>query len=80
MLNGTGTTWDVAKVMVLNDISKVRSREKNYRRLLIRRVDRCKPSEGILQLEQLWEIFVVGILQSFNESWFLHGYVLSTIR
>ncbi len=63
MLNGTGTTWDVAKVMVLNDISKVRSREKNYRRLLIGRVDRGKPSEGILQLEQLWEIFVVGIMQ-----------------
>ncbi|MCJ8306650.1 MAG: hypothetical protein HRU07_06325 [Nitrosopumilus sp.] len=50
MLNGTGTTWDMAKVMVLNDISKVRSREKNYRRLLIGRVDRGKSSEGILQL------------------------------
>ena len=63
MLNGTGTTWDMVKVMVLNDISKVRRREKNYRRLLIEQVDRGKPSEGILQLEQLWEIFVVGIMQ-----------------
>jgi hypothetical protein len=35
MLNGTGTTWDMVKVMVLNDISKVRRREKNYRRLVI---------------------------------------------
>jgi hypothetical protein len=50
MLNGTGTTWDMAKVTILNDISKLRSREKNYRRLLIGRVDRGKPSEGILQL------------------------------
>ena len=50
MLNGTGTTWDMAKVMDPNDISKVRTREKNYRRLLIGRVDRGKSSEGILQL------------------------------
>jgi len=50
MQNGTGTTWDMAKVVVLNDISKVRTREKNYRRLLIGRVDRGKSSEGILQL------------------------------
>ena len=50
MLSGTGTTWDLAKVMVLNDISKVRTREKNYRRLLLGRVDRGKSSDGILQL------------------------------
>ena len=50
MLNGTGTTWDMAKVMDPNDISKLRTREKNYRRLLIGRVDRGKSSEGILQL------------------------------
>ncbi len=50
MLSGTGTTWDLAKVMILNDISKVRTREKNYRRLLIGRVDRGKSSKGILQL------------------------------
>jgi len=50
MLSGTGTTWDLAKVMILNDISKVRTREKNYRRLLLGRVDRGKSSEGILQL------------------------------
>jgi hypothetical protein len=40
MLSGTGTTWDMAKVMVLNDILRIRTREKNYRRLLIGRVDR----------------------------------------
>jgi len=50
MLTGTGTTWDLAKIMVLNDMSKVRTREKNYRRLLIGRVDRGQSSEGILQL------------------------------
>ena len=50
MLNGTATTWDLAKVIVLNDIAKVRTKEKNYRRLLIGRVDRGKSSEGILQL------------------------------
>jgi len=50
MLTGTGTTWDIAKVMVLNDMSKIRTREKNYRRLLIGRVDRGQSSEGILQL------------------------------
>ncbi len=50
MLSGTGTTWDLAKVMILNDISKVRTREKNYRRLLLGRVDRGKSSDGILQL------------------------------
>jgi len=50
MLGGTGTTWDMAKVMTPTDISKVRTREKNYRRLLIGRVDRGKSSEGILQL------------------------------
>lgn len=50
MLNGTGTTWDMAKLMTLNNNSNVRTREKNYRRLLIGRVDRGKSSEGILQL------------------------------
>jgi len=50
MLNGTGTTWDMAKVKDLSDISKVRTREKNFRRLLIGRVDRGKSSVGILQL------------------------------
>ena len=43
---GTGTTWDIAKVMVLNDMSKIRTREKNYRRLLIGRVDRGKRRAG----------------------------------
>jgi len=50
MLTGTGTTWDIAKVMVLNDMSKIRTREKNYRRLLIGRVDRGQSSEGLMQL------------------------------
>ena len=47
---GTGTTWDIAKVVVLSDMEKIRTREKNYRRLLVGRVDRGQSSEGILQL------------------------------
>jgi len=50
MLIGTATTWDLAKVVVLSDIDKIRTREKNYRRLLVGRVDRGQSSEGLLQL------------------------------
>ena len=49
MLNGSGTTWNMAKNKTPNEISNVRTSEKNYRRLLIGRVDRGKQSDGILQ-------------------------------
>lgn len=50
MLTGSGTTWDMAKTVMLNDVAKTRTREKEYRRLLIGRVDRGRHSEGVLQL------------------------------
>ncbi len=49
-LNGTLTTWDMAKIRFPNDISKIRTKEKEYRRLLIGRKDRGKQSDGILQV------------------------------
>ena len=44
------TTWDLAKVSISNDISKLREREKIYRRLLVGRKDKGKHSDGILNL------------------------------
>lgn len=44
------TTWDFAKISIPNDISKLREREKTYRRLLVGRKDKGKHSDGILDL------------------------------
>lgn len=44
------TIWDMAKVKFANDTSKLRYREKKYRRLLVGREDRGKHSAGILEL------------------------------
>jgi hypothetical protein len=49
--NESMTTWDLAKISIPNDISKLREREKIYRRLLIGRKDKGKYSDGILNLE-----------------------------
>ncbi len=48
--NGAITTWDMAKIRFPSDVSKLRDREKKYRRLLMGRTDRGKHSEGILEL------------------------------
>ena len=48
--NESMTTWDLAKISIPNDISKLREREKIYRRLLIGRTDNGKHSDGILDL------------------------------
>ena len=48
--NKSMTTWDLAKISVPNDISKLREREKVYRRLLVGRKDKGKHSDGILDL------------------------------
>lgn len=48
--NESMTTWDLAKISIPNDISKLREREKIYRRLLIGRKDKGKHSDGILHL------------------------------
>ncbi|KAF6242111.1 hypothetical protein C6988_09920 [Nitrosopumilus sp. b1] len=49
-INGTCTTWDMAKIRFHNDISTIRTKEKEFRRLLIGRTDRGKHSAGILEL------------------------------
>ena len=49
-LYGSCSTWEIAKIRFHNDISSIRSKEKEYRRLLIGRVDRGKYSEGVLDL------------------------------
>jgi len=49
-LEGPLTTWDMARVRFANDISKIRTKEKEYRRLLIGRTDRGRHSDGIVDL------------------------------
>jgi len=49
-LEGTSTTWQVAKIHLANDISALRTREKEYRRLLVGREDRGKHYPGLLEL------------------------------
>ena len=46
---GASTTWEMTKRKFPNDNSKVREKEKEYRRLLIGRTDRGKHSSGILE-------------------------------
>ncbi len=48
--NESMTTWDLAKISIPNDITKLREREKVYRRLLIGRKDKGIHSNGILDL------------------------------
>jgi hypothetical protein len=48
--NGICTTWEMAKIRFHNDVSAIRTKEKEYRRLLIGRIDRGKHSEGVLDL------------------------------
>ena len=48
--NESMTTWDLAKISIPNDVSKLREREKVYRRLLVGRKDKGKHSDGILNL------------------------------
>ncbi|MGI9566510.1 MAG: hypothetical protein ACR2LL_05795 [Nitrosopumilus sp.] len=49
-LNGTSTTWDMAKTRFHNDVSAIRTKEKEYRRLLVGRTDRGKHSAGVLDI------------------------------
>ncbi len=49
-LKGELTTWEMAKIRFANDFAKVRTKEKEYRRLLIGRKDRGKKSPGLLDL------------------------------
>jgi hypothetical protein len=49
-LYGPMTTWEMAQVKFATDNHKIRTKEKEYRRLLVGRTDRGKHSEGILDL------------------------------
>ena len=49
-LQGTKTTWQLAKVRLADDISALRTKEKEYRRLLVGREDRVKHYRGLLEL------------------------------
>lgn len=49
-LHGPLTTWGMAKVVVHNDTSGIRTKEKEYRRLLKGRKDRGKHSPGVLDV------------------------------
>jgi len=49
-LNGPLTTWGMAKIALHNDTVSIRTREKEYRRLLKGRKDREKYSPGILDV------------------------------
>jgi hypothetical protein len=48
-LNGTLTTWGMAKSH-LNDTNSIRSKEKDYRRLLVGRMARGKRTPGLLEI------------------------------
>lgn len=49
-LNGPMTTWAMAKTIYVDDTSNIRTKEKEYRRLLKGRKDRGKHSPGVLDL------------------------------
>ncbi|MEJ2260689.1 MAG: hypothetical protein P8X83_03390 [Nitrosopumilaceae archaeon] len=49
-INGPLTTWGMAKEELFGETSKVRTREKQYRKFLIGREDRGKHSAGILEI------------------------------
>lgn len=49
-LHGTCSTWNIAKIKFHSDVSAIRTKEKEYRRLLVGRTDRGKHSEGVLEL------------------------------
>ena len=49
-LEGPMTTWEMAKSEFVKEPSKIRSKEKEFRRLFVGRIDRGKFSEGILDL------------------------------
>ena len=47
-LNGSTTTWDLAKKVYISDLDRIRTKEKEYRRLFLGRMDRKKFSQGML--------------------------------
>jgi len=49
-LHGPLTTWGMAKIVLHNETSGIRTKEKEYRRLLKGRKDRGKHSQGVLDV------------------------------
>jgi hypothetical protein len=49
-LKGTMTTWDMAKELQGMDLQSIRSKEKEFRRILIGRRDRGKKTSGVLDV------------------------------
>ena len=49
-VNGPLTTWGMAKIELANEMSKVRTREKQYRKFLVGREDRGRHSPGVLEV------------------------------
>lgn len=49
-LNGSLTTWGMAKTHLSNDNTAIRTREKEYRRLLLGRKDRGKRTMGVMDI------------------------------
>ena len=49
-LNGTMTTWDMAKALQGLDLQSIRSKEKEFRRILVGRRDRGKKTAGVLDV------------------------------
>lgn len=49
-LHGSLTTWGMAKIALNDDITNIRTKEKEYRRLLKGRKDRGKHSPGVLDV------------------------------
>ena len=63
-LNGTCTTWEMAKIRNPNDVSTIRTKEKEFRRLIKGRTDRGKHSSGIMELG-----LVINDGQKFNKGY-----------
>ena len=73
-LNGSMTTWEIAKKIHRNDLDKVRTREREFRRIFVGRIDRGMHSRGILELgllEQEEKIYKNRPVASYRLS--LHG-------
>ena len=49
-IKGSLTTWDMAKVELANEMSKIRTREKQYRKFLVGRDDNKRHSPGVLEI------------------------------
>ena len=49
-INGPLTTWEMAKIKTPTDRDKIRTKEKEYRRLIIGRKDRGISSQGLVDL------------------------------